>query len=187
MDNVEESQDTDYRRLGFIALQILAGLIAVLQSRSVWIEVSILDYRGTDDWYGKTVFVIGVFLVFTATVGLLKHISSMVLKWIQVSSLIAGIVGIAITSIVGLRVNQIAEDIGAKARAPERWFEGTILEGLGKVLANLSESISGVIQPKLTTSWKLSLVALVVATIAVAIQIPWSEFKSTPNEDEDLP
>lgn len=187
MDDIELSQDTDYRRLGFIALQLLAGLIAALQSRSVWIEVSILDYRGTDDWYGKTVFVIGVFFILTATLGFLKQISSIVLKWIQVSSLIAGIVGIAITSIVGLRVNQIAEDFGAKARAPERWFEGTILEGLGKVLANLSESISGVIQPKLTTSWKLSLVALVVATIAVAIQIPWSEFRSTLNEDEDLP
>lgn len=187
MDETEESQDTDYLHLGFIALQILAGLVTVLQSRSVWIEVSILDYRGTDDWYGKTVFIIGVFLISSASLGLLKQISSMVLKWIQLSALIAGFVGIVITSIVGLRVNQIAEDIGTKARAPERWFEGTILEGLGKVLANLSESISGVIQPKLTNSWKLSLVALVVATIAVVIQIPWSEFRSTSNEDEDLP
>lgn len=185
MDEIEASPETDYRRIGLTGIQILAGSITALLARSVWIEVAILDYRGTDDWYGKTILVIGIFLILTAIFELVKQINSTVLKWLQITGLLAGIAGITITSIVGLRVNQIASDISTKARAPERWFEGTILESLGKVLANLSESVSGVIQPKLTNSWKLTLVSLVVATITVAVQIPWGDFRSNSNSNDD--
>ena len=178
MDETKASPKTNYRRTGLTGIQILAGSIAALLARSVWIEVAILDYRGTDDWYGKTIFIIGLFLIATAIFRLVKQISSALLTWLQITGLLAGIAGITITTIVGLRVNQIASDISTKARAPERWFEGTILESLGEVLANLSESVSGVIQPKLTNGWKLTLVSLVVATIAVAIQIPWRDFRS---------
>lgn len=163
--------------------QIVLGLSIALLSRTTWVEVAWVDYRGTDDWYGRVVMLAGILIAAVGAIGLTDRLSGTNARLTSLLGLSASISSLIITIVVGFRTRQIAADIKSKARAPERWFEDTLLEGVGRVLANLGESISENIQPSLSRTWQFLLVAAIVATIASAL-VSWSLWRASHDEPD---
>jgi len=147
------------------------GLTVALNARGVWIEVAFVDFRGFDEWYGKLVFACGLLIMLTAVFGVLPQVSNLYQIASLVISLASSFASLTVMAIVGLRVNQISGDISNRARSPERWFEGTILEGFGKILADAAESISESVQPSLTSVWRWILVASIITALVNAAQL----------------
>lgn len=157
--------------------QIVLGILIALLSRTTWVEVAWVDYRGTDNWYGRVVMLAGILTATIGAVGLTNRLSGAAAMWSSLLSLIFSTCVIVITVLVGLRTRQIAADIKSKARAPERWFEDTLLEGVGRALANIGESVSDSVQPGLSTSWRFLLVAAIIATL-VSAAASWSLWRA---------
>lgn len=163
--------------------QIVLGILIALLSRTTWVEVAWVNYRGTDDWYGRVVMLAGILTAAIGVAGLTNRLSGATAMWSSLLGLIFSTCAVVITVLVGLRTRQIAADIKSKARAPERWFEDTLLEGVGRAFANIGESVSDTIQPNLSTSWRFLLVAAVIATL-VSASASWSRWRAYHHESD---
>lgn len=166
--------------------QIVLGVLIALLSRTTWVEVAWVNYRGTDDWYGRVVILAGILTAAIGVAGLTNRLSGATAIWSSLLGLIFSTCAVVITVLVGLRTRQIAADIKSKARAPERWFEDTLLEGVGRAFANIGESVSDTIQPNLSTTWRFLLVAAVIATL-VSASASWSLWRAHQNESDNQP
>jgi len=172
-----------YRQV-FSAALIPIGLLIIRSSRQTWIEVAVLDYKGTDDWYGKFTLAAGVALI---VVGILTFIPSFpnslknIASWIGVAF---SLISIVVLIVIAIRVDQIGDDLARKARAPERFFEGTILEGLGRILANVSETISSLGRPKVASGWRSTTILTACALVSGLLAHDWS--RNTDDDDESL-
>lgn len=170
-----------YRQVFSVAL-IPIGLLIIRSSRQTWIEVAVLDYKGTDDWYGKFTLAAGVALI---VVGILNFIPSFpnslknIASWIGIAF---SLISIIVLIVIAIRVDQIGDDLARKARAPERFFEGTILEGLGRILANVSETISSLGRPKVASGWRSTTIFTVCALVSSLLANDWS--RNTDADDE---
>lgn len=184
METIDETRSIDFRRLVLGALLTVTGVLTSWKSRGIWVKISFVDYRVSSEWYGRTVLVIGIVFVLTGILSFLDGSIPRFRFWVYAFTSFFGLVGLLIISIVGFRVRQIASDIGFRARAPERWFDGTILEGLGKLIARGSESISSVAQPRLASDWKVTLVALLLGTVASLLLTPWDEVRGKTEIEE---
>ena len=179
--------DLDYRRI-FSFLLIPIGLLLLRSSRQTWIEIAILNYKGTDDWYGKFTFATGILIIFVGIFSLIPTVQPRIKKvgnWISITFLFASLI---ILGFIALRVDQIGDDIARKARAPERLFEDTILEGLGRVIANISESISNLGKPKVSSGWRDTTILTIGALIFGLLANDWSRTTSdepVENAEED--
>lgn len=181
--------DDSYHKLIRFAYgaQIVLGLSIALLSRTTWVEVAWVDYRGTDDWYGRVILVAGVLIAAIGVIGLTDRLSGTKAMLSSFFGLIASICSVVITFVVGIRTRQIAADIRTKARAPERWFEDTLLEGVGRILANISESISEPVQPSLSRAWQFLLAAAFAVTLASTL-VSWSLWRGSQHEsDHQIP
>ena len=186
MMEAEATESTvDVKRLVASLVLLVSGIVTALKSRGVWVELAFVDFRVSSDWYGKVVFVVGIILAFTSLVSFFDSIEGKFTAWLKIAATLAGVVGLIIAVSVGFRVRQIASDVASRSRAPERWFEGTILESLGRLASNVSESVSSVAQPKLASDWKTTLAALAVGTIAAAVIAPWREARMTSEPEEN--
>jgi len=174
-----------YRQVFSVAL-IPIGLLIIRSSRQTWIEVAVLDYKGTDDWYGKFTLAAGAALI---VVGILNIIPSFpdslknIANWIGIAF---SLISIVVLIIIAIRVDQIGDDLARKARAPERFFEGTILEGLGRILANVSETISSLARPKVGSGWRSTTFFTVCALVSSLLANDWSRHTDDDESSENL-
>lgn len=170
--SVSDSSGTiDVWKISAAVVQLTLGVVVTLNARGVWVEVAFVDFRGFDEWYGKLVFACGLIMTFTAILSALSQMPSSYRIFTQLISFTSSFVAMAVAAIVGLRVNQISGDISDRARSPERWFDGTILEGFGKILADAAESISENVQPSLTSVWRWMLIASIISALVNAVQL----------------
>jgi hypothetical protein len=188
VDEELDPSSVDVRRIFLIILAFVSGVVAAFASRTTWVEVTFVNYRVIDDWYGQAIFFSGIGLALSALIPLAEVLDMSIRKWAQLLGVAIGLFGFIASLVVGIRVRQIASDIASRSRAPERWLEGTILEGLGKLLANASESIASVAEPQLTSNWKITTAALGVGAIALGFLVPWRGFNlpfSPAEQSED--
>ena len=166
----------------FSALLIPIGLLIIRSSRQTWIEVAVLDYKGTDDWYGKFTLAAGVVLLLVGVSGFIPALSTSlknIVNWIGIAF---SLVSMIILVIIAIKVDQIGDELARKARAPERFFEGTILEGLGRILANVTETISSLGRPKVASGWRSTTILTACALVSSLLAHDWSR-----NTDDDEP
>jgi hypothetical protein len=161
----------DVSRILAAVSQFALGLVITLAARGVWAEAGFVNFRGIDEWYGKVAFASGLVLMAAAVVDGLLQLPNFYRTSAHICSLVSATSSLAIASIVGIRVNQIAADISNRARSPEKWFEGTILEGFGRILANAADSISESVQPSLTAAWRWLLIGSVLGVLLALAQI----------------
>ncbi len=172
-----------YRQVFSIAL-IPIGLLIIRSSRQTWIEVAVLDYKGTDDWYGKFTLATGVVLILVGMSNFFPPLSinlKKITNWIGIAF---SLISIVILVVIAIRVDQIGDDLARKARAPERFFEGTILEGLGRILANVSETISSLGRPKVASGWRSTTILTVGALVASLLATDWSRSRDEDDDDD---
>lgn len=171
----------DYQQI-FSALLIPIGLLIIRSSRQTWIEVAVLDYKGTDDWYGKFTLAAGVVLILVGISSFIPALSTSlknIVNWIGIAF---SLVSMIILVIIAIKVDQIGDELARKARAPERFFEGTILEGLGRILASVSETISSLGRPKVASGWRSTTILTACALVSSLLAHDWSR-----NTDDDEP
>jgi hypothetical protein len=173
----------DYLRLLTNASSLVLGLVITILSRSVWIEVAWIEYRGTDDWYGWVVMASGFVIAASGTVRIFDHFKFWREPWTAVVAALSSLIPIAVASAVGLRTQQISSEIQKTARSPERWFEGTILEGLGNLLADVADSLSDPFEPRMTDEWRWLLALGLVSLILNLFQMPWSQLRRGNNNE----
>ena len=56
MDSDSASDSSQRLTRSTYGAQIVLGIMIALLSRTTWVEVAWVDYRGTDDWYGRVVY-----------------------------------------------------------------------------------------------------------------------------------
>jgi Co/Zn/Cd efflux system component len=167
----DSSGNIDFWKIAAAVAQLVLGVVVTLNSRGVWVEVAFVDIRGFDEWYGKLVFGCGLVMILAAILSALSQMPSSYRIITQIISFTSSLAAVTVVGIFGLRVNQISADISDRARSPERWLEGTILEGFGKILADAAESISENLQPSLTSVWRWILIASIISALINALQL----------------
>lgn len=173
----------NHQQVFSIAL-IPIGLFTIRSSRQTWIEVAVLDYKGTDDWYGKFTLAAGVVLVLVGISSFVPALSKSfknIANWIGVAF---SLISVVILAIIAIKIDQIGDELARKARAPERLFEGTILESLGRILANVSETISSLGRPKVASGWRSTTILTACALVSGLLANDWS--RNTDDDDESL-
>ena len=184
MDSDSASDSSQRLTRSTYGAQIVLGIMIALLSRTTWVEVAWVDYRGTDDWYGRVVILAGILTAAIGAVGLTNRLSGAAAIWSSLLGLVFSSYAVVITALVGLRTRQIAADIKSKARAPERWFEDTLLEGVGRAIANIGESVSDAIQPSLSSTWRFLLFVAIIAAL-VSASASWSLWRAHHYESDN--
>jgi len=173
------------RKVTYLALSVAGAVLALYSSRT-WIKISFVDYHGTDDWYGAFSRVVGLLTIglgifFVATHGE----ASFIFKIYRRVCIVANVLSIFLFSIVALRISQISAEITRKANAPADALEGTFLEGIGKIIANITGTIANLAKPHLARGWYLCLAASISGAVFCAL----AEFlgdSESPTEDETI-
>ena len=157
--------------LNKVALLLLAptGLLIIRSSGQTWIELSVFDFKGTAEWYGKVTLVSGIIITLLGSISAFPSASSRLKNFLSWAGIMSSLISVLILIAISIKLEQISQEIERKARSPERFFDGTFLEGLGKALADISAEISVVIKPQLASGWRnttiLSVVALLICLI----------------------
>ena len=170
----------------FSVALIPIGLLTIRSSRQTWIEVAVLDYKGTDDWYGKFTLAAGVVLVLVGICSFIPALSislKNIANWVGIAF---SLISLVILIIIAIKIEQIGDELARKARAPERLFEGTILEGLGRILANVSETISSLGRPKVASGWRSTTILTACALVSGLLAHDWSRNTDDEEQSENL-
>ena len=170
----------------FSVALIPIGLLTIRSSRQTWIEVAVLDYKGTDDWYGKFTLAAGVVLVLVGICSFIPALSislKNIANWVGIAF---SLISLVILIIIAIKIEQIGDELARKARAPERLFEGTILEGLGRILANVSETISSLGRPKVASGWRSTTILTACALVSGLFANDWSRNTDDEEQSENL-
>ena len=154
--------------LNKVALLLLVptGILMIRSSGQTWIELSVFDFKGTAEWYGKVTLASGIIVTLLGSISTFPSASSRLKNFLSWAGIMSSLISVLILIAISIKLEKISQEIERKARSPERFFEGTFLEGLGEALADISAEISVVIKPQLASGWRnttiLSIVALLI-------------------------
>ena len=157
-------------------LLVPTGILMIRSSGQTWIELSVFDFKGTAKWYGKVTLASGIIITLLGSISIFPSASSRLKNFLSWAGIMSSLISISILIAISIKLEQISQEIERKARSPERFFDGTFLEGLGEALADISAEISVVIKPQLASGWRTTTILSVIALLICII----TRFSSSP-------